>query len=190
MPITTIKELEQGIKNTAEQNAEVLENPNKEIKSEEITKTSVQGNQKETVEKPEIQNLPEAKKPEEKIQESIIEKEDIEEMDIDIEKIKMEKEKKKNKGLLKRLSTIGTISPREVVEFTRHLSVMLGAGVTIFEAISFLKKESKNKVFADRLENILNSLNNGQSLSAAMKKYPKVFPNIYTNIVHVGEQSG
>ena len=98
--------------------------------------------------------------------------------------------KKRKKGLFKRLSEIGTISPKEVVEFTRHLAVMLGAGVTIFEAISFLKEESKNKAFAARLENILESLNNGQSLSAAMKRFPKIFPDIYTNIIHVGEQSG
>ena len=89
-----------------------------------------------------------------------------------------------------RLSAIGTISQREVVEFTRHLAVMLGAGVTIFEAIQFLTDQTKNKAFKDRLEGILDKLNNGQSLSGAMHKYPKVFLPIYVNIVHVGEQSG
>lgn len=98
--------------------------------------------------------------------------------------------KKKRKSLIQRLNEIGTISPKEVLEFTRHLAVMLGAGVTIFEAIKFLKNQSKNKVFQSRLDSIIESLNNGQSLSAAMKKYPKVFPAIYVNIIHVGEQSG
>lgn len=96
----------------------------------------------------------------------------------------------KKKGLLARLSAIGTVSNKEVVEFTRHLAVMLGAGVTIFEAILFLKDQSRNKVFKDRLENIIESLNNGQSLSNAMKKFPKIFPPIYTNIIQVGEKSG
>ncbi|QQR83188.1 type II secretion system F family protein [Candidatus Peregrinibacteria bacterium] len=36
----------------------------------------------------------------------------------------------------------------------------------------------------------MERLNNGQSLSAAMRKYPKIFPEIYVNIVSVGEQSG
>ena len=102
---------------------------------------------------------------------------------------KVIKKKKKN-GLLARLSAIGTISQREVVEFTRHLSVMLGAGVTIFEAIQFLADQTKNKAFKARLEGILDRLNNGQSLSGAMRKYPKIFLPIYVNIVHVGEQSG
>ena len=65
---------------------------------------------------------------------------------------------KKKKGLIQRLSEIGTISQREVVEFTRHLSVMLSAGVTIFEAITFLKEQSKNKVFAGRLDNQANKI--------------------------------
>jgi type IV pilus assembly protein PilC len=98
--------------------------------------------------------------------------------------------KKKKKSLLKRLGEIGTIPQKEVVEFTRHLSVMLGADVTIYEAIEFLKAETKNKIFKNRLESILESLNNGQSLSSAMKKFPKIFPDIYVNIMRVGEQSG
>ena len=97
---------------------------------------------------------------------------------------------KREKSFLQRLNEIGTISTKEVVEFTRHLSVMLSAGVTIFEAISFLRDQTKNKVFRGRLDDVLISLNNGQSLSASMKKFPKVFPEIFTNIIHVGEQSG
>jgi len=106
---------------------------------------------------------------------------------IDFTKIKKSKIKK---SLLQRMNEIGTISAKEVVEFTRHLSVMLGAGITIFEAVSFLRDQTRNKVFRGRLDDILASLNNGQSLSASMKKFPKVFPEIFTNIIHVGEQSG
>ena len=93
-------------------------------------------------------------------------------------------------SLVERLNEIGTISTKEVVEFTRNLSVMLSAGVTIFESINFLKDETGNKTLQARLNRIITSLNNGQSLSQAMKRYPKVFPDIYTNIVAVGEQSG
>lgn len=94
------------------------------------------------------------------------------------------------KSLFQRLSEIGTIPQREIVEFTRHLYVMLSAGVTIFEGIKFLKDQTRNKVFKSRLESVLSSLNNGQSLSAAMHRFPKVFPEVYVNIITVGEQSG
>lgn len=106
------------------------------------------------------------------------------------QKTKKPAKKLKKRSLIQLLSEIGTVSQKEVVEFTRHLSVMLGAGVTIFEAIKFLKEQSKNKAFAGKLDRILESLNNGQSLSNAMHRYPKIFPNIYTNIIHVGESSG
>lgn len=95
-----------------------------------------------------------------------------------------------HKTLWQKLSEMGTISNKEVVEFTRHLSVMLEAGVTLFEAVKFLRDQTKNKVFQSRLNMILESLNNGQPLSMAMRKFPKVFPDIYVNIVHVGEESG
>ncbi|MBN2087058.1 type II secretion system F family protein [Candidatus Peregrinibacteria bacterium] len=98
--------------------------------------------------------------------------------------------RKNKKSWIKRLGEIGTIDQKDVVEFTRHLSVMLSAGVTIFEAITFLKEQSRNKVFANKLESIIDSLNNGQSLSASMSRFPKVFPKIYTSIIAVGEQSG
>jgi len=97
---------------------------------------------------------------------------------------------KRKKTLFQRLSAIGTVSSKEVVEFTRHLAVMLGAGVTIFEAILFLKNQTRNKIFKDRLESIIESLNNGQSLSNSMRRFPKIFPPIYTNIIQVGEKSG
>lgn len=97
---------------------------------------------------------------------------------------------KRKKGFMERLGEIGTVSQSEVVEFTRHLAVMLGAGVTIFEAVVFLKDQMRNKVFKARLDSVIESLNNGQPLSVAMHKYPKVFVPIYVNIVRVGEQSG
>ena len=100
------------------------------------------------------------------------------------------KSKVKKKSLAEKLSEIGTIRSKEIIEFTRHLAVMLSAGVTIFEAINFLKEQSGNKAFAAKLGKIIDSLNNGQPLSGAMKRFPKIFPEIYTNIVHVGENSG
>ncbi|MFH0838357.1 MAG: type II secretion system F family protein [Patescibacteria group bacterium] len=100
------------------------------------------------------------------------------------------KAKIKKRSLIERLNEIGTIKDKEVVEFTRHLSVMLSAGVTIFEAINFLKEQTGNKVFAVKLGRVIESLNNGQSLSSSMKKFPKIFPDIYTNIISVGEHSG
>ncbi|MBU1015694.1 type II secretion system F family protein [Patescibacteria group bacterium] len=103
---------------------------------------------------------------------------------------KEEKAKIKKRSLIERLNEIGTIKDKEVVEFTRHLSVMLSAGVTIFEAINFLKEQTGNKVFAVKLGRVIESLNNGQSLSSSMKKFPKIFPDIYTNIISVGEHSG
>jgi len=112
------------------------------------------------------------------------------ESDLNQERPVITKKNRPKMSLIQRLNEIGTIKQKEVIEFTRHLTVMLTSGVTIFEAINFLKDQSKNKVFSATLGHIIENLNNGESLSAAMKKYPKIFPDIYTNIIQVGEKSG
>lgn len=99
-------------------------------------------------------------------------------------------EVEKKKSLIDRLNEIGTIPQKDIIDFTRHMSVMISAGVTVFETLEFLIKETKNKVFKSKLKIVLKNLNNGQSFSSSISKFPKIFPSIYVNIVRVGEESG
>ncbi len=77
-----------------------------------------------------------------------------------------------------------------LVFFTRQLSTMFSAGLTIEKSISNLMVEEKNPRFRRILAKVANDLKKGQSLSDAFGNYPGVFDGLYVALVHAGEISG
>ncbi len=77
----------------------------------------------------------------------------------------------------------------DVVIFTRQLASMVEAGLTLTTAISLLMEQSKPNVRVV-LNQILNDLEGGQSLSQALAKHEKIFPKTYVFLVEAGESSG
>lgn len=77
-----------------------------------------------------------------------------------------------------------------LVFFTRQLSTMFSAGLTIEKSISNLMLEEKNPRFRKVLAKVANDLKKGMGLSEAMAENPGVFDGLYTALVHAGEISG
>jgi len=82
------------------------------------------------------------------------------------------------------------VSLRTLVFFTRQLSTMFSAGLTIEKAITDLEKEEKHKKFAKVLRKINDDIRKGFSLSEAMEQHPGVFNPLYVALVQAGEVSG
>jgi len=82
------------------------------------------------------------------------------------------------------------VSLRVLVFFTRQLSTMFSAGLTIEKAISDLEKEEKNKKFSRVLRRLSDDIKKGFSLSEAMEQHPGVFNPLYVTLVQAGEVSG
>ncbi len=82
------------------------------------------------------------------------------------------------------------VSLKTLVFFTRQLSTMFSAGLTIEKAISDLEKEEKNKKFAKVLRRLSDDIRKGYSLSEAMEQHPGVFNPLYVALVQAGEVSG
>ncbi|MCB5259282.1 MAG: type II secretion system F family protein [Candidatus Cloacimonetes bacterium] len=82
------------------------------------------------------------------------------------------------------------VSLRVLVFFTRQLSTMFSAGLTIEKAITDLEKEEKNKKFAKVLRKIGDDIRKGYSLSESMEQHPGVFNPLYVALVQAGEASG
>jgi type IV pilus assembly protein PilC len=82
------------------------------------------------------------------------------------------------------------VSLRTLVFFTRQLSTMFSAGLTIEKAISDLAKEEKNKRFERVLRKLSDDIKKGFSLSEAMEQHPGVFNPLYIALVKAGEVSG
>jgi len=82
------------------------------------------------------------------------------------------------------------VSLKTLVFFTRQLSTMFSAGLTIEKAITDLEKEEKHKKFAKVLRKISDDIRKGFSLSEAMEQHPGVFNPLYVSLVKAGEVSG
>ncbi|MAV64173.1 MAG: pilus assembly protein PilC [Candidatus Marinimicrobia bacterium] len=79
---------------------------------------------------------------------------------------------------------------KTLVFFTRQLSTMFAAGLTIEKSLFFLAQEEKNKKFKSILKNIELNIKRGLQLSDALEKNPGVFNNLYISLVRAGEISG
>ncbi len=77
-----------------------------------------------------------------------------------------------------------------LVFFTRQLSTMFSAGLTIEKAIANLMQEEKHPRFRKVLAEVANDLKRGKNLSEALEQHPGVFDTLYTALVGAGEVSG
>ncbi|HEX68139.1 MAG TPA: type II secretion system F family protein [bacterium] len=79
---------------------------------------------------------------------------------------------------------------KEKIIFTRNLRVMIEAGVSLPKALGTLSSHLKNKKFKKVLVEVRDEIVKGKSFSESLKKYPDVFPELFVNMIKVGEESG
>lgn len=82
------------------------------------------------------------------------------------------------------------ISVTEKLFFVQHLSVMIKAGISLAKALEMLAKQTANKRFQKVVDQLYQTVNKGDTLAAALKKYPDVFDELFANMVAAGEASG
>lgn len=73
---------------------------------------------------------------------------------------------------------------------TSHLSTMVGAGLTLTEALEILLEQTRSANNRAMYEDMIHRINAGQTLSDALAQYPSVFSSIFISMVAVGEKSG
>ena len=79
---------------------------------------------------------------------------------------------------------------KEKIIFTRQLSVMTRAGLSVVKALDALKRQSENAYFKTVLTDMATAVKGGQTLSKAMSRYPKIFNEVYTAVIKAGEETG
>lgn len=82
------------------------------------------------------------------------------------------------------------VKRRELITFTIHLATSLEAGIAIITAIRDFADSTENMKFKEVLNDIVKQLEGGAFLSDAMSKYPRVFSELYVNILRAGEATG
>ncbi len=92
--------------------------------------------------------------------------------------------------------SLGAVSRKattaELALFTRQMATMIGAGIPLLEAFEILAEQtmSTNKGFGLGLQECADMVRGGTELSDAMTRFPRIFPEIYVNMVKAGEASG
>jgi type IV pilus assembly protein PilC len=74
--------------------------------------------------------------------------------------------------------------------FTRQFSVMIDAGLPLVQCLDILGQQQDNKHFQQVLMQVRQDVEEGSTLAAAMARHPKVFDQLYTNMVEAGETGG
>jgi len=82
------------------------------------------------------------------------------------------------------------VKPEDLVVFSKQFATMVKAGLPILNVLEMLRDQVENPAMRDVVEDIRKSLEGGVSLSKSFEKYPKLFDNVYVNLVKAGEASG
>jgi general secretion pathway protein F len=82
------------------------------------------------------------------------------------------------------------VKSMEMHIFTRQLATLLGAGIPLVSALSSLLEQTANPALKKVLAQIKDAVNEGNTLTNSLAKHPKLFSNIYINMVRAGEASG
>jgi len=82
------------------------------------------------------------------------------------------------------------IKTREVVIFTRQFATMINSGLPLVQSLTILAEQTENKNFRKIIQQVLLDIQAGQTLADSMRKHPKVFTDLYVNMVAAGEAGG
>ncbi|MCD6388405.1 MAG: type II secretion system F family protein [Desulfobulbaceae bacterium] len=82
------------------------------------------------------------------------------------------------------------VTGRDIVIFTRQLSTMIDAGLPLVQSLQILGDQQENVTFKKILTEIRVDVETGTTFADAMKKHPKVFDNLFCNMIDAGEVGG
>jgi len=91
---------------------------------------------------------------------------------------------------LPKLPGTGGVSLKDLVIFTRQFSTMIDAGLPLVQCLEILATQLDNKAFKEILMDVKESVEGGSTFADSLKKHPKVFDELYINLVAAGEVGG
>lgn len=79
---------------------------------------------------------------------------------------------------------------KDIVVFTRQFATMIDAGLPLVQALEILSKQTENKALAKVISEVKVDVEGGSTYADALKKHPRIFSDLYANMVAAGESGG
>jgi type IV pilus assembly protein PilC len=101
--------------------------------------------------------------------------------------------REKGKGLEKEITIPGfseKVKAKDISLFTRQFATMIDAGLPIVQCLDILSEQSESKLLRNTVRTIRKDVEGGSTLAEALRKHPKVFDDLYVNMVEAGEAGG
>lgn len=84
----------------------------------------------------------------------------------------------------------GGVSETERINFTRHLGIIIKAGLPVLEGLRIIQKQTKSRTLKKITAQLMIDVNAGRLLADGLEKYKSIFGEFYVNIIRVGETTG
>jgi len=84
----------------------------------------------------------------------------------------------------------GRVGSKDIVIFTRQFSTMIDAGLPLVQCLEILSNQTENKTLAKTIGLVRGDVESGSTYADALRKFPKVFDDLYVNMVAAGEVGG
>jgi len=87
--------------------------------------------------------------------------------------------------------TFGTgVATRDIVIFTRQFATMINSGLPLVQSLDILAEQTENPALRKTIQDVLYDVESGHTLADAMGKHPKIFTELFVNMVAAGEAGG
>lgn len=88
------------------------------------------------------------------------------------------------------MPTFFGVKKRDLIVFSRQLATLIESGITILAGLQMLGQEASSKPLQKALEEVSEDVQEGETLSNALRKQPQTFPPIYSRMIEIGERMG
>ena len=99
-------------------------------------------------------------------------------------------EKKKSGESIWDMEIGGGITGKDIVIFTRQFGTMINAGLPLIQCLDILASQSENKLLRKTLVDVKMQVEGGATFADSLRRHPKVFDELYVNMIHAGEVGG
>ena len=100
------------------------------------------------------------------------------------------REKPKSLNIKLSLPGMGGVKTKDLAIFTRQFATMINSGLPLVQCLDILSVQTESEAFKEIITDVMQHVESGSTLAESLRKHPKVFDNLFVNMVEAGEAGG